>query len=85
MGESKGTLANTSLVVVISGRYARPRSQSVLQDVVVAGDAPTLDVEVSHGRQRSRTVITTRDLKPIVECWLNLSGAIRRSRALGRH
>jgi len=67
MGESKGMLANTSLVVVISGRYARPRSQSVLQDVV-AGDAPTLDVEISHGRQRSRTVITTQDLKPIVEC-----------------
>lgn len=41
MGKSKGALAaNTSLVVVISGRYARPRSRSVLEDVVVAGDAP---------------------------------------------
>lgn len=54
MGESKGALAaNTSLVVVISGRYARPRSRSVLGDVVVAGDAP-IDVRC-RGLSRERT------------------------------
>lgn len=56
MGKSKGALAaNTSLVVVISGRYARPRSRSVLEDVVVAGDAPIdarrSTLEVSRARE----------------------------------
>lgn len=89
MGESKRALAaNTSLVVVvISGRYARPRSRSVLEDVVVAGDAP-IDARrrgLSRERSAKDSRLATRDLEPIVECWFNSSGATRRSRALGRH
>lgn len=75
MGESKGALAaNTSLVVVISGRYARPRSRSVLEDVGRRGRRTDRrsTVEVSRGRGRPRTVVATRDLEPIIECWFQL-------------
>lgn len=91
MGESKGALAaNISLVVVTSGRYARPRSRSVLEDVVVAGDAPFGARRRGLSRERTAKgdgpVVATRDLEPITEsAGLNSSGATRRSRALGRH
>lgn len=74
MGESKGALAaNISLVVVTSGRYARPRSRSVLEDVVVAGDAPFGARRRGLSRERTAKgngpVVATRDLEPITECW----------------
>lgn len=79
MGESKGALAaNTSLVVVISGRYARPRSRSVLEDVGRRGRRTdrrsTLD---ARGPPRVRTAEDgrrdARSLEPVVECWFNSS------------
>lgn len=86
MGESKGALAaNTSLVVVISGRYARPRSRSVLEDVAVAGDAP-IDARRSTSRPPtgedgrgwpSQREISRADRRVLVQ--------LIRSRALGRH
>lgn len=90
MGESKGALAaNTSLVVVISGRYARPRSRSVLEDVGSSREThrSTLDISRSLAGEdgRGQSSRSARSRVPIVECWFNSSGATRRSRAHGRH
>lgn len=88
MWESKGALAaNTSLVVVISGRYARPRSRSVLEDVIIAGDAPidgrrrglSRERTAADGHRNARSRVDHRVLvqlirrdSPIASAWTAL-------------
>lgn len=58
-GSKRALAANTSLVVVISGRYARPRSRSVLEDTDAGRPSRETrrsrrsnEVEISRGRLR---------------------------------